>query len=645
MAIIHKIQPSLLHQKPKKRVAAYARVSRETERTFHSLSAQVSYYSSYIQNNPDWDFVGVYADNGISGTAADSRQDFIRMLKDCEERRIDIILTKSISRFARNTVDLLMVVRQLKAWGIEIRFEKEHINTLSEDGEFMITILAAFAQEEARVTSMNVKWALRKGYAQGKFHGTRTYGYTWDGTRYVIEPDEAEVVRLIYRNYLDGISAEKTKAQLDARGIRAVNGGPFNACVIREILENITYTGDVLLQKTFAPDMPNAKRKKNQGELAKYLVQGTHEEIISKEMFMQVQMERQRRQELGFLANMGLPSYCFTTRLKCEKCGKNFTHRIASGSGAKAWVCSTRMKYGSQACDASQIPDIQLRKVMAEVLGLETFDEGLFLEKVDYLSVPMDGILCVHFKDGMVVEKRWVNNARRDSQPRVKKYRRGDGPGQPSWLTGRIRCRVCGHSYYRRLRRPDDRGFRKIYWKCPKCEGTAIYEDEIVKLSKEYTGDNVDNFKETVDYLIPSENEIEAHMIDGKTLLMERLDKKARKALGNVTNEESLRYCFSRKIRCGQCGRYFIHDRDCRSGRSHWICATRRKHREEGCKVRRIPELKLMETLAESMGLETFDENIFKEKVDYISVPEDFVLHIHFKDGSLIRTAWGKGRR
>ncbi len=645
MAIIHKIQPSIMHKQPRKRVAAYARVSRETERTFHSLSAQVSYYSSYIQSNPEWDFVGVYADNGISGTATDSRQEFIRMLKDCEEGRIDIILTKSISRFARNTVDLLMVVRQLKAWGIEIRFEKEHINTLSEDGEFMITILAAFAQEEARVTSMNVKWALRKGYAQGKYHGTRTYGYIWDGTRYVIEPEEAEVVKLIYRNYLDGISAERTKAQLDACGIRALNGGPFNTCVIREILENVTYTGDVLLQKTFTPDMPNAKRKKNQGELAKYLVQGTHEAIISKEVFLQVQVERKRRRELGFLANMGLPSYCFTTRLKCEKCGKNFTHRIASGSGTEAWVCSTRMKYGSEACDASQIPDDQLRKVLAEILGLEQFDESVFLEKVDYLSVPMDWLLCVHFKDGLTVEKRWVNHARRDCQPRVKKHRCGDGPGQSSWLTGKILCSSCGHSYYRRLRRPDDNGFRKVYWKCPNCTGTAIYEDEIIRLSTEYTGKPVDNFREIVDYLVPSQNEIEVHLNTGETFVMERLDIETRKALGNVTHEESLRYCFSRKILCERCGRYFKHNRDCSNGNSSWICSIRKKQRKVECNARRISERHLKMALAELMGIEEFDENLFREKVEYISLPEDFVIQIHYRDGSLSQTTWRKGRR
>lgn len=163
---------------------------------------------------------------------------------------------------------------------------------------------------------------------------------------------------------------------------------------------------------------------------------------------------------------------------------------------------------------------------------------------MNHLSVPEDGILCVHLKDGMVVEKRWVNNARRDSQPKFKKHRCGDGPGQPTWLTGKIRCRGCGHSYYRRLRRPDDSGYRKIYWKCPNCERTVIYEDEIVKLYTEYTGETVDNFKKTVDYIVPSENEIEVHLISGGTMAMERLDREARRKLGKIYHEESLRYCF-----------------------------------------------------------------------------------------------------
>ena len=186
------------------KVAAYARVSMESDRMMQSLSSQISYYSELIQKNPQWQYVGVYADNFISGTSTDKRTEFQRLVADCEAGKIDIVLTKSISRFARNTVDLLETVRRLKELGIEVRFEKERINSLSEDGELMLTLLASFAQEESRSISENIRWATQKRFEQGIPNGKfRVYGYRWEGDQLVPVPEEAAIVKRIFQNFLD----------------------------------------------------------------------------------------------------------------------------------------------------------------------------------------------------------------------------------------------------------------------------------------------------------------------------------------------------------------------------------------------------------------------------------------------------------
>lgn len=280
----------------KKRAAAYARVSMESERLKHSLSAQVSYYRDYIQKNPLWVYAGVYADSGITGTQTDKRVEFNRMLKDCEDGKIDIILVKSISRFARNTVDLLSAVRKLKELGVEVRFERENINSMSGDGELMLSILASFAQEESRSISENVKWGARKRFAQGIPNGrVSVFGYSWKADGLVIVPEEAETVRRIFDEYLFGKTPRKIAADLNAEGITTKKGCEWSDFSIRTILTNITYTGNMLLQKGFVDDTITKRRKKNNGELPRYLAENTHEAIINKDVFESVRNEMIRR--------------------------------------------------------------------------------------------------------------------------------------------------------------------------------------------------------------------------------------------------------------------------------------------------------------------------------------------------------------
>ena len=289
MAKITKVEERIPSIKKEKKVVTYARVSEESERMNHFLSAQISYYSSLIQQNPDWQYAGVFADDGISGTSIAKRDEFKRMLAAAENGEIDIILTKSIQRFARNTVDLLETVRHLKDIGVEVRFEKEHISSMSGDGELMLTILASFAQEESRSISENVKWATRKHFEQGIPNGRfRIYGYRWKDDHLVVEPKEAKIVRLIFENYLHGLSAESTEKQLAEMGIKSYKGYHFSNSSIRQILNNVTYTGNLLLQKEYVADPISGKSKINHGELPQYWVEGTHEAIIPMEVFQAV---------------------------------------------------------------------------------------------------------------------------------------------------------------------------------------------------------------------------------------------------------------------------------------------------------------------------------------------------------------------
>lgn len=350
MRIINKIEPKVPQMPTRKKVAAYARVSMESERLQHSLSAQVSYYSGLIQKNPAWEYVGVYADDGVTGTKAEAREEFNRMLADCEAGRIDIILTKSISRFARNTVDLLSTVRHLKELGISVQFEKERIDSLSEDGELMLTLLASFAQEEVRSLSDNVKWGTHKRFEKGIPNGKfQIYGYRWDGDHLVVEPEEAKIVKLIYDNFLNGLSAETTEKQLEAMGVKSYKGQHFGNSSIRQILGNITYTGNLLFQKEYIVDPISKKSKINRGELPQYWVENTHEAIIPLDVYQAVQAEKARRRELGALANWSINTSCFTSKIKCGCCGKSYQRSNRKGrkdpnANYTIWICGTRRK-------------------------------------------------------------------------------------------------------------------------------------------------------------------------------------------------------------------------------------------------------------------------------------------------------------
>ena len=358
-------------EKPKLRVAAYCRVSTDSDEQATSYKAQVEHYTEFIQKNADWEFAGIYADDGISGTNTKKREEFNRMIDDCKDGKIDMIITKSISRFARNTLDCLKYIRQLKDMNIPVQFEKESINTMDANGEVLITIMASLAQQESQSLSQNVKLGLQYRYQQGKvqINHNRFLGYTKDADgNLVIDPEQAEVVKRIYREYLEGLSMDKIAAGLEADGILTGAGNQkWHTSTINKILRNEKYIGDALLQKTYTTDFLNKTRVKNNGLVPQYYVEGNHEAIIPKNIYLQVQEELVRRRVVKTSANGKKRSYscnhCFSQMIICGECGEMFRRLHWNNRGCKSivWRCVSRLESTGLKCHARTVNELVLQ--------------------------------------------------------------------------------------------------------------------------------------------------------------------------------------------------------------------------------------------------------------------------------------------
>ena len=403
-------KPPKLEQK--KKVAAYARVSSGKDAMLHSLSAQVSYYSNLIQNHNDWLYVGVYADEAKTGTK-DSRDDFQRLIADCRVGKVDMVLTKSISRFARNTVTLLQTVREFKALGVDIYFEEQNIHTMSGDGELMMTILASYAQEESRSASENQKWRIRKNFEEGMPWNGTMLGYSYEKGKYIVVPDEAALVKLIFEYYLDGLGYNAVAKRLNAEGYKTRNGKPWYHSTIMKILRNYTYTGNLLLQKTYRENHITKKTLVNRGELPMYHAENSHEAIISPETFDAVQSEIARRADRFKKTNMHKATYPFSGKLICSVCGKNYRRKVTHTG--PVWICSTYNALGKAACASKQIPEDLLMNITAEALGIENFNERTFAENMACIRVCTENTLIYQFKDGSDVTMQWRDRSRRQS--------------------------------------------------------------------------------------------------------------------------------------------------------------------------------------------------------------------------------------
>lgn len=348
------------------RVAAYCRVSTAQEEQQNSYQVQIAYYTDLINRKKEWTLAGVFADEGISGTQTKKRTEFNRMIRMCRNKKIDLVITKSISRFARNTVDCLEYVRQLKDLGIGVIFEKENINTLTMTSEFMVALYGSFAQAESESISKNVSWGKEKAYREGKVQFQYKYllGYKkgTDGKPEIV-PEEAEIVRLIYTLFLDGYSMTRIKKILENKGYLTAQGKKvWNESLIRSILKNEKYVGDALLQKTFTSDCITHKVVKNHGERPMYLVTDHHVPIVDRDTYNRVQQELARRSSKRKVSDKTTTEqgkysskYALTELLICGHCGTPYRRTTWAARGKKqiVWRCISRLEHGKKYCPDS----------------------------------------------------------------------------------------------------------------------------------------------------------------------------------------------------------------------------------------------------------------------------------------------------
>lgn len=365
----------------RRRVAGYARVSTDREEQATSYDAQVDYYTKYINANPEWEFVGIYTDEGISATNTKHREGFKQMVEDALAGKIDLIITKSVSRFARNTVDSLTTVRELKEKGVEIFFEKESIWTLDSKGELLITIMSSLAQEESRSISENTTWGKRKAFADGKasvaFSNFLGYDKGPNG-EFVINEEQAETVRLIYKWYLMGYSHYFIAKKLTDMGIKTPSGKDKWWCSsVMRILQNEKYKGDALLQKEYTTDFLTKKKKKNNGEIPQYYVEGHHEAIISPEIFEQVQVEIARRSGMEKYAGSSI----FSSTIRCGECGSFYGAKVVhSNDKYRKIMYRCNHKYQGQKCKTPSVSEDTIKEVFIKAFNILVSDKKEIIE-------------------------------------------------------------------------------------------------------------------------------------------------------------------------------------------------------------------------------------------------------------------------
>ena len=365
------------------RVAAYCRVSTEQEEQQNSYQVQIAYYTDLINRKKEWSLVGIFADEGISGTQTKKRTEFNRMIRMCKNKKIDLVITKSISRFARNTVDCLEYVRQLKNLGIGVIFEKENINTLTMTSEFMIALYGSFAQAESESISKNVSWGKEKAYREGKvqFQYQNLLGYRkgTDGKPEIV-PEEAETIKLIYKLFLDGYSMTNIKKVLESSGTLTAKGKKvWNESLISSILKNEKYVGDALLQKTYTLDCITHKVVRNHGERPMYLVTDHHAPIIDRDTYDRVQQELARRSSKRKISDKTITEqgkysskYALSELLICGYCGTPYRRTTWSARGKKqiVWRCISRLEHGKKYCpDSPTIKEDQLHKAIIQAIN------------------------------------------------------------------------------------------------------------------------------------------------------------------------------------------------------------------------------------------------------------------------------------
>lgn len=406
MKTIRKIETKNYNSPARKRVAAYARISIDPEHDSTSLNTQISYYSRFIQSNPAWEYAGVYADDGITGTSTKKREQFLRMIDDADKGLIDIILTKSISRFARNTVDLLNTVRHLKEKGVSVRFEKENIDSMDSSGEVLLTLLASFAQEEALSISANYQWAIDKKYEQGIILHNNVFGYKWDGKKLNLEPEEALVVRRIFDEYLSGKPTAHIIRDLNSDGYVTRMGYAFSKSTLHWILHNERYTGNTILRKKYRDD-PLAKHSTmNYGARDKYYITDTNPAIVTINEFEKVQSMMAESTELGCYGRNANPRHLFSRRIKCSYCGSWYCRGSKAYKEYNYWKCGLALKKGQNQCpEARLINEKDLIALTCKVLGTNDLSDETLAQRLDFIEGNGNGRFIFHLKNGEIREE------------------------------------------------------------------------------------------------------------------------------------------------------------------------------------------------------------------------------------------------
>ena len=405
-----KESPQEQAKKRNRRVAAYCRVSTGDEEQLTSYENQKAFYTEKIMKNPDWTMVDIFADEGITGTSTCRRKQFLRMIRQCRQGKIDMILAKSVSRFARNTLDTISYTRELRSLGIAVIFEEQNINSIYPESEFLIALHAAFAQSESESISANVRWGKRQSIKDGKvtFQYKTLLGYEKgpDGNPVII-PEEAETVRQIFEWYLAGKSVRDIRLALVAGGFRnAVGTTDWTTSNLRSILTNEKYCGDALLQKTFVKDCISKKSIPNTGQLAKVLIQNNHEAIISHEIFDAVQLELARRRAQDGRSRKSAPTgrgkfsgkYALSGLLFCGECGTAYRRVVWTQHGEKraVWRCSSRLDYGKKYCkesptlDESPLQQAVLAAINASMSGCKVLADQL-VDAMEQELAPIPG--------------------------------------------------------------------------------------------------------------------------------------------------------------------------------------------------------------------------------------------------------------
>jgi len=381
------IEPTQPVTPMRKQVCAYARVSSASEAQGESLENQTQYYQTLIQANPEYEFVGVFADQGLTGTK-DERPEFQRMLALARERKTDLILTKSISRFARNTTLVLEITRELKELGVEVIFEKDNISTMTGDGELMLTVLSSFAQEESKNTSDNLKWYYRRKFERGDvaINTTRFLGYDKNEQgELVINTSQAAVVERIFQDYLAGKGTFVIAKELNQEGILTVTGGTWYSSTVLGILKNEKYKGDAKLQKTYRKDHLSKKKCTNHGEVESYYIANNHPEIVNKEVWEEVQKQLQLRAaakgNLPGEQGKYLNRYPLTGMLVCGKCGATLRRRIWNSKYVCkkiVWQCSNYVQQGKEVCSGTVIDDVVIGRanIQRKTTVMEVWKHG-----------------------------------------------------------------------------------------------------------------------------------------------------------------------------------------------------------------------------------------------------------------------------